>query len=746
MNVSATTFVANTGTVGSTIANQTHSVTSGTIAVMNVTDQTTISGDVYVKTTLGGTTINAINNENTNLRTRVTQNISDLNTLDQAHATNETRFDDISGEYQAILQNEFPTLEKQTDLSGRCEFNETNIDGISNETYALETANAGGYPSDGEQDDLSGRIDVNVVDTEILFIRVYGVKDDVLDGDFADASYTQDIIDRIDVNEANIQDASEGYAIAFASVNTLATQENYDDLSERATDVSNTIEEFIGATNLFGYNDVSNRSDDVSNNIRDLGDLCNNLVVDIQAQPSRIVDISQNISVGNDGVMVGVSANVSVSGVEIGERDDRNLTYFNSKVNDLRGPVTISGTVTNLIQPRSTINTDFVNEPRDVSSIIVDFTSVTPYAQTHHILLDSSESVVSEPPILYETFDGGPIVFQSDGGTGLDLRISRLSRSRRIVVTIPPACASRFTITLYDDDTLTNVSGGYGYDMSGVRRDIMESSMGTYKSILGGNPLTGGSLYSVRDSIQISPACAPSIDVSFLNLNSFQKTELVQLLENDVLSLIDVNGTPRLQYHYNPIQTSNDVYNGGSVFHLVRNISTNPSFTLADGISFEQINRLEKLSSMNESEGINDTNNVTLNGIPSFLLNQTLDRQSFGNRFDIIFTGGSRFVHESMGGVLTQNEIAGPFDYYGGNSYTFEINLVSTGRPEHANLAKLYITEKTRQAPLRRFYKGQFVNQVLDITNDNIINGAELVRVFGGYKTARFPQYPKLDL
>lgn len=753
MNVSATTFVANTGKVGKTTTERVNNINNGQITTIKVSGDTTITGNAFVKTVLTGSVIDDINNTSTDLNTRILGNITKISSLETRQASNNNDLSGISAEYHSILQNEFPTTDKVADLSGRCDVNENTILDVSNEIYLLETANEGGYPLDAEQTALEDRNNRNISDSDILFIRVYGLKDDALDGNFADRSFADGIESRINVNTQNIADASEGYYYVFNNVSTLATQENYDDLSERTIDTSNVIAPYIGDTNLFGFNDVSNREGDLSSSIGYLGDLSDSYSLKITALNHRINDISNQVSVTNERVMIGVSADQFIgdaSGVIIGEEDTRNNTYFNAKVTDIRGATTISGTAENIIQPNHKLDTDYINTPKDVSSIIVDFTSNTPYVPTHHIILDPSESAV---------LGDGAIMEQSDSGIGLDIRISRLSKSRRIVVTVPPACASRMTLTLYDDDTFTTISNGYG--ISDERTTQMQTNMEKFYNILKkDDPLSNANTYKIRDSIQISPACAPAIDVSFLELNLTQKLTLVTQLLNDTQSVIDPNGTPRLQYPFNPMNTNIQTNKGGSCYHIVRNVARD----MFGIISEAQYAYLDNVSSMDANYAITETNNVKLHGLPSFLLNQTIDRVSNGNRFDIIFGGASRFVHptnntntepaggevgglpgDELGGaagaeegvsLVGEGEIASPFDYYGGNSYTFEINLVSTGRPEHKDLVKLYITEKTRQAPSRRYYTNKFVNNVVNIVDEfgQALDGQAISVRFTDYK------------
>jgi hypothetical protein len=744
MNVSATTIVANTAKIGSTTAERATNITNGKITTINVTGDTTITGDALVKTTIAGSTIDTINANASVINTRVLENKSNLDSLDLRHANNNDEFSNISGEYHLILQTEFPTTDKITDLSGKCKDNEDNILDVSNEVYLLETANEGSYPLDAEQTALEERNNRNISDSDILFIRVYGLKDDALDGDFADRSIADNIETRIGVNTQDITDASEGYYSVYNNVSTLATQENYDDLSQRANDVSDIIVPFISDTNIFGFNDISNREGDLSENIGYLGDLSDSYPTKFTLINNNIIDISNNISVTNERVTIGVSATeftTDTSGVFIGEDTTRNNTYFNGKVTDIRGETTISGTADNIIQPNHMIDTDFLDISRDVSSITVDFTSNTPYAPTHYIILDPSEAIVGDPPFGTEQISNpSTLLFQSDGGTGLDLRISRLSRSRRIVVTVPPATASRVTVTLYDDDSFSSVTSGYG--ISDERRSVMESNMGAFHNLLTGNSLTGSNLYRIRDSIQVSPGCAPAIDISFLGYNSTQKSQIATQLLTDT-SPPHPSGVPRLQYSYNPMNTSNEVYNGGSLYHIVRDVSE-IQFNESPGISDGDYEYLQFVSTMNGTGAITNVRNVKLHGLPSFLFNQTIDRDSNGNRIDFIFGGASRFVHNTANNppLTEEGEIASPFDYNGGNSYTFEINLVSTGRSEHKDLVKLYITEKTRQAPARRFYTNKFINNVLDI--QDIPSGQEIVSRFGGYKFLRKKIYPQL--
>lgn len=737
MNVSATNFVANTAKIGSTTADRATNITNGQITSIKVSGDTTITGSVFVKTTLAGDTIDDINSTFGSLNTRMLENKTNLDSLE----TRQTNNDDLSGisaEYHLILQNEFPTTVKVADLSGRCKVNEDTILDLSSEVYLLETAHTGGYPLDAEQVALEERNNRNISDSDILFIRVYGLKDDALDGDFVDREMADNIENRINVNTQNIADASEAYYYVFNNVSTLATQENYDDLSQRATNVYDRIEPFIGNINIFGINEVNSRNQDVKEANDDLEDVSNTYPSTFDLINERIVDVSNQISITSERVMIGVSADQFVgdaSGVIIGEE-----TYFNGKVTDIRGETTISGTAHNIIQPNNNIDTDYLDTARDVSSITVDFTSNTPYAPTHYIILDPSEAIAGDVPGgTAQINDPATLIYQSDGGMGLDLRISRLSKSRRIIVTVPPATASRFTITLYDDDTFSSVSNGYG--ISDERRGVMESNMGAFHYLLTGSNLINGNLYNIRDSIQVSPGCTPAIDISFLGYHSTQKTVLVNQLLTD-LSPPHPSGVPRLQYSYNPINTNQENWNGGSMYHIVRNISE-LEFNEAPGILDGDYEYLHNVSTMNETEAINNVENVKLHGLPSFLLNQTIDRDSNGNRFDIIFGGAGKFVHNTTNDPpLAGDEIASPFDYYAGNSYTFEINLVSTGRPEHKDIAKLYITEKTRQAPSRRFYTNKFANNVLNI--DNIMSASDIVSSFSFYKLARRKIYQQL--
>jgi len=744
MNVSATNFVANTAKIGSTTADRATNITNGQITSIKVSGDTTITGSAFVKTTLAGDTIDDINSTFGSLNTRMLENKTNLDSLETRQTNNVNDLSGISAEYHLILQNEFPTTVKVADLSGRCKVNEDTILDLSSEVYLLETAHTGGYPLDAEQVALEERNNRNISDSDILFIRVYGLKDDALDGDFVDREMADNIENRINVNTQNIADASEAYYYVFNNVSTLATQENYDDLSQRATNVYDTIEPFIGNINIFGINEVNSRNQDVKEANDDLEDVSNTYPATFDLINERIVDVSNQISITSERVMIGVSADQFVgdaSGVIIGEENTRNNTYFNGKVTDIRGETTISGTAHNIIQPNNNLNTDYLDTPRDVSSIIVDFTSNTPYAPTHHIILDPSEAIVGDVPGgTAQINDPSTLIYQSDGGTGLDLRISRLSKSRRIVVTVPPATASRLTITLYDDDTFSTVESGYG--ISDERRSTMEANMGAFHYLLTGSNLTDGNLYNIRDSIQVSPGCTPAIDVSFLGYHPTQKTALVNQLLTD-LSPPYPSGVPRLQYSYNPINTNQANWNGGSMYHIVRDVSE-IAFNQSAGISNGDYQYLQFVSTMNETEAIINVENVKLHGLPSFLLNQTIDRNSNGNRFDFIFGGAARFVHNTANSppLIDANEIASPFDYYAGNSYTFEINLVSTGRPEHKDIAKLYITEKTRQAPSRRFYTNKFAKNVLNI--DNIMFASDIVSRFSFYKLARRNIYPQL--
>lgn len=732
MNVSATTITSGNAKLGHSDIVQVGSLVRGEITSVNVTGNTTINGNANVKSIASSQVFNQIRTVQETIRTGITSNIGDQTNVEGRHIINTQNITSISGEILKILNVGLVTNEKLDDVCGRVNKNEVDIVGLSNEVFALENATDGLYPLDQDLIDLSSRYGENLPKTDILFIRVYGLKDDLLDGDFATRSDADEIDAQISLNTSNISDVNDTYLFLLNNTSTLATRGNYDDISGRTTDVSNAIDN-LGDTDLSAIDD---RNDKLTDDINYLIEISNNLPDDIEFQKPRIPDISLNISANADGVMIGISANVTVSGVQIGEEFVKNGTYFNSKITDIRGVTTISDTQASFI--RHTLDTDFVDEPRDVSQLTVDFRSTTPYAPTHHILLDPSEAfmIPDDPNFLF----ANPLKAQADAGTGLDIRISRLSKSRRIVVTVPPATASRVTISLYDDDTFTDTSGGY--NMSTPGRVLMEDQMLTFNFLLTGQnlPSESGS-YKMKQNIHISPGCVPAIDISFLDLNLFQKEKLVEQMQSDYGAI------PRLQYFYNPTHITPDTFHGGSVFHLVRDISET-EFKAFSGISNGDYVKLRNLSSLNSGEAITNTNNVTLNGIPSFLMTQTIDQASNGNRVDFIFGGASKFVHDTLvtdlnGNTLENTAIASPFDYYGGNSYTFEIHLVSTGKPEHRDLAKVYITEKTRQAPLRRFYNSKFIGDASGI--DNVFGGGDLVSRFTLYREFRRNVYTQLN-
>lgn len=697
MNVSANTFISGTGTLGSTTVSTVGTVNSGSITTINVTDTTTASGDVTYKTDLSAPVLNVIDTSLSLLPDKILENTVKIGPIETRQEQNDSDLSDVSGEIHEILEMNLPTKSYLTDLSNRIFQNETEITDISNTLSSL--------PTDGEYDDLSGRNQDNIELADDLSSNMGSL------AGIVPTSQGDDLSGRVDENIESIADAQSGYDYVFDNISTLVTKDNYNDICSRAIDVSESVDSLKEETDLFDFVDLSSRNADVSLGISSLDTTITDISSKLVPFNSRIVEISNNISVsGSDTFMFGISANAKST--DLGSNNvgfgysTISGTYFNSKITDIRGTATISDTPSNFI--KNTLNVDMSGDiSRSVTELTFDFRSTTPYSPTHHIIMDPSESMILISGGSYDR-----IQTLADGGVNVNLRISRSSKSRRILVTIPPVTANRLSVTLYDDDSFTTVSNGTPLTRNeggtiDPRTGVMQDNLSEYRNILYGSGITDISFYRYHQNILLSPGTVPAFDVSFANLNTDLKSALLSDMDT------------KLQYFANTIHTATERYHGGSSYHIVYGVSATEFFNTA-GLSNEEAWKLEQYSNMSSGNGIGIAKNNVMTPLPSFYASQTFERSMNGNQAVFYFTGVPRIVYNTTTTVPAnisassdpEDGFAGPFDYYAANSYTFEIDLVSTGREEHSHLAKLYINEKTRQTDLPRFYESRFYNNV----------------------------------
>lgn len=731
MNVSATTLYSDTGTVGSATITNTGSIINSQITTINVSEQVNINDAAMVKTELDGKTINELRNRMLGSNSGILTNIINLNMLDLLQDINDSNLTSISNEVNNINNQEFPSASKNADLSNRTNVNEQSILDISNETYALENATSGYYPTDSDYIELNLHNQANADRTQTLSVRACGLLDETLDASYVSMDRGNDLSNSITHNDDIIDEIRIGYDTAFGLASTIATQSNYDDLSERVITISNDIVPFVNNSNIYNVNQVITRESELSNRTSGLGSDASTLNVAMNIYDARILENNLKYTIDN-------SDNVSIydqSPNDTGNVNVNGNVYINGEITEFRGVVDISDSPTDLNE--TLIDTEPYQTTRDVSELTIDFMSTSEYCPTHYVILDPSEVVVGGPTISLTP----AVYYQSDGGMNVNLRLSRLSKSRRIVVTAPPTTVARMSVTLYDDDTFTTKSDGYKLQSSDDRTLILRNELTDYYNILTGNTLTGVSSYNVCQSIMLSPCCVPNIDVSYLSINSTQKSNIINELETD----------DRLQYYYNSMNSDETTKNGGSITHLIRDVSNVALLNM--GYSQTDISKIYHLGSMESGESILSMNNNTMNGLPSFVSAQSYNVTDNGNQVDFVFGGASRLVYDVNETVPSSDptEISTPFDYYSGNSYTFEINLVSTGNVDDRHLSKVYITEKTRQCSLPRFYNSRIINDIpladrpLDPSGlGNTMTGEYLTGRFIDYRTLRRSVYSPL--
>lgn len=731
MNVSATTLYSDTGTVGSATITNTGAIINSQITIINVSDQVNVNDSAMVKTELDGKTINEVRDRMLESNSGILTNIINLNMLDLLQDTNDSNLNSISNELDSIRNQEFPSASKNADLSNRTYVNEQVILDISDETYALENATSGYYPTDSDYIELNTYNQSNADRTQILSVRKCGLFDETLDTSYVSMDRGHDLSNSITHNDDIIEEARIGYDTVFGMASTIATQSNYDDLSQRVITITNDIIPFVNNSNIYNVNQVISRESVLSNRTGELGSDTSTLTTAMNIYDGIILENNLKYTIDN-------SSNVSIYEQSSGDTGNINVNgkvYINGDITEFRGVVDISDTPNDLNE--TLIDTTPYQTTRDVSELTIDFMSTSEYCPTHYVILDPSEVVVGGPTISLTP----ALYYQSDGGLNVNIRLSRLSKSRRIVVTAPPTTVARMSVTLYDDDTFTTKSDGYKLQSSDDRTVTMRNELTDYYKILTGNTLTGVSSYNVCQSILLSPCCVPNIDVSYLSINSTQKSNIVNELETD----------NRLQYYYNSMNSDAAAKNGGSITHLIRDVSN--VALLGMGYSQTDISKMYFLGSMESGDSILNMNNNTMNGLPSFVSAQSYNVTDNGNQVDFVVGGASRLVYDVNETVPSSDptEISTPFDYYSGNSYTFEINLVSTGNTEDRHLSKVYITEKTRQCTLPRFYNSRIINDIpfADRPVDpsglgNTMTGEYLTGRFTDYRTLRKGIYSQL--
>lgn len=257
----------------------------------------------------------------------------------------------------------------------------------------------------------------------------------------------------ISVNSTRIADVSDAINAQNTIVQTLSGE------IHNIQTIVNTIDAGSGITDL--SNTVAGLESDVSDLSGRVGVIDSRLV----AFDVSIGDLSNTLN-GVVGDVSDLTGSITISNNRIGIRTDPTLpgytvTYYNGSADVSSAANVVIGLSSDTILFNGP--TTFANEVRfqqtvsvpanttliDTSGVTnIDFLSTTPYSHTEYVMFDTSELHALQ----YYELSMNP--YSSE----LHLRFSKLSKSRNIFISAPPATLKRLVFELYDDDNLTTSS------------------------------------------------------------------------------------------------------------------------------------------------------------------------------------------------------------------------------------------------------------------------------------------------
>jgi hypothetical protein len=489
-----------------------------------------------------------------------------------------------------------------------------------------------------------------------------------------------------------------------------------------------------------GFLDVSSRYWALPSTI----ELSNTIVTTRLQIPSLEIaaaDVSSAITLSGNLIGVGVEAISApfVGGVDIVIDGSGEGTYFNSNVvefrgdisfeNSLFGDIDILGKTPLRFDKNTTENTD-IREYK--------FTAGTPHKPTHYIMIDNSNVVygLQDPSTYLDATDiSSQMRWFSNGGAFVNLKFSRLSSSRHVVLTIPPGAATRLTIGLYDDDDLSNqtIYSGIPVDPSDAIYRSNWKQKTHYRGIYG-EPTTifDMSNIPVYMNIMVTPGTVQNVDFNFLYIqpNSIIAPGIAYRTGfNDAFSTRNL-----LQYYFNfnssltEFETIQDIPIGsygqygleafaGRTLDML-NIHNGQALTMFGPSSPTyttdyydlKLGYYQNPTPVALSQGYVGNlgpYQASFGTIPGMYSAQPLleAETTYGNKIDIHFTGVGREVfREPDLGSMVFDKPPGIFDYYSGNTNIFDIYLISTGGERNKRQARIYIKERTRISPQNFFY------------------------------------------
>lgn len=443
-NITTNRVIAGTASIG-TLNSGSLNIRSGTIQLTTLSTNTLNANNVYVSGDLSGTTIVSILNTQADLSNDIYVNQYRIEDLSADISTNSDRITGLSNEITTLNQT-ITDLDADDfiDVSSRVFVNETDISDISGRVSDIIIG--AGLVTRTEFNDLSNVVTSNTTVLEDLSDEV-----EILRTGFVTEVRLTDLSNRVYDNSNNITDLCDGVRNILETVSGTSgiTNNQFTDLSNRVkgieTDASNILAYGEDISDLSGR--VANeelRLVDISNSVNNINGSINDISNDIARYRNSYFVSSDKLGLRVDPSNEEFVVNYTVSDGTVDVSEAANIVIgLSSDSVVINGNTTFRGQVQ--FQDRVSIpaNTVLI----DSSGITnIDFLSTTPYSHTDYIMFDTS----ALNALQYYSDTINP------DSAEVHLRFSKLSKSRNVFISCPPACMKRLVFELYDDDDLSN--------------------------------------------------------------------------------------------------------------------------------------------------------------------------------------------------------------------------------------------------------------------------------------------------
>jgi uncharacterized protein YoxC len=443
-NITTNRVIAGTASIG-TLNSGSLNVRSGTIQLTTLTSNTLNANNVYVSGDLSGTTIINILNTQADLSNDVYVNEFRVQDLSADISTNSDRITGLSNEITALNQSISDlNIDDFVDISARVYTNRGDISDLSGRINDIIIGE--GLVTRTEFTDLSQTVTENTTLLNDLSDEV-----EILRTGFVTEVRLTDLSNRVLNNSNDITDLCDGVAILLTTISgtTGITNSQFIDLSNRVrgieTDASNILAIESDVSDLSGRVEIQElRVIDISNSFDQLNDSVQDISNDILRYRNSYFVYDDKLGIRVDPSNEEFIVNYTVSDGTVDVSESANIVIgLSSDSIVINGNTTFRGQV----QFQDTVSIPANTVLIDSSGITnIDFLSTTPYSHTDYIMFDTSALNALE-------YYGGTI---NPDSAEVHLRFSKLSKSRNIFISCPPACAKRLVFELYDDDDLSN--------------------------------------------------------------------------------------------------------------------------------------------------------------------------------------------------------------------------------------------------------------------------------------------------